>query len=131
MDLLSLESIITTQLKVRVPRLTNNRYPNMSFTNEISDNTPSFPNVYVHELEPAEIGNDLENQEIHAFRDTIQIEISTNVSKSDAKIVKNACINAMKALRYTLVSGGVYTKINNVHRYVIRVRRVIGSGDTF
>lgn len=131
MDLLQLESIVTTQLRVRVPRLTNNRYPNMSFTNEVSDNTPSFPNVYVHELESYELGNDLANQEIHALRDTIQIEVSTNTSKSDARIVINACINAMKALSYSLVSGAVYMKINNVHRYVIRVRRVIASGDTF
>lgn len=131
MDLLQLESIVTTQLRVRVPRLTNNRYPNMSFTNEISDNTPSFPNVYVHELESTELGNDLANDQIHALRDTIQIEVSTNTSKSDARTVINACINAMKALSYSLVSGAVYVKTNNVHRFIIRVRRVIGSGDTF
>ena len=80
MDLLQLESIVTTQLSVRVPKLTNNQYPNMSFTNEISDNTPSFPNVYVHELEPSEVGNSIPNKTIHAIRDTIQIEVSTNTS---------------------------------------------------
>ena len=85
MDLLQLESIITTQLKVRVPILTDNRYPNMSFSNEITDETPSFPNVYIHELEPSEIGNDIANNKIHALRDTIQIEVSSNTSKADAK----------------------------------------------
>lgn len=131
MDLLQLESIVTTQLRVRVPNLTNNRYPKMSFTNEISDNQPSFPNVYIHELEPSEVGNSIPNQTIHAMRDTIQIEVSTNVSKSEARIVINACINAMKTLRYSLVTGPTYTKVNNIHRCIIRVRRVIANGDTF
>lgn len=131
MDLLQLENIVTAQLKVRVPRLTDNRYPNMSFTNKVSDKQPSFPNVYIHELEPSEVGNSIPNQTIHAMRDTIQIEVSTNVSKTDARTVINACINAMKTLRYSLVTGPTYMKINNVHRCVIRVRRVIANGDTF
>lgn len=130
MDLLQLESVITTQLKVRVPKLTNNKYPKMSFTNEISDNEPSFPNVYIHELEPTELGTDLENKSIHAFRSSFQIEVTTNTSKSDARIVSSACVNAMKALRYSLVSGPTYTKNNNIHRFIIRVRRVIANGDT-
>ena len=131
MDLLQLESIVTTQLSVRVPKLTNNQYPNMSFTNEISDNTPSFPNVYIHELEPSEVGNSIPNKTIHAIRDTIQIEVSTNTSKSDARTVSMACVNAMKCLRYSIVGFPVYTKINNIHRFIIRSRRVVAIGDTF
>ena len=131
MELLQLESIITTQLKVRVPKLTNNKFPNMSFTNEVSDNTPTFPNVYIHELDPSEVGNDLENNQIHALRSTFQIEITTNTSKSDARIVANACVNAMKTLRYNLVSGPTPMKINNLHRFIIRMRRIVANGDKF
>lgn len=131
MDLLQLESIVTTQLKVRVPKLTDNKYPGLSFSNEVTDTTPSFPNVYIHELEPTELGNDIANNQIHALRDTIQIEVSTNTSKSDARIVIMACVNAMKSLRYSLVVAPIYTKINNVHRFVIRCRRIVASGDTF
>lgn len=131
MDLLQLESIVLTQLKIRVPRLTNNAYPNMSFTTELDDKTPSFPNVYVHELEPTEIGNDLENTHINALRDTFQIEVSSNTSKADAQKVAIACVNAMKSLRYSLVTGPTSTKVNNLHRYVIRMRRVIANGDSF
>ena len=131
MELVQLESIITTQLKVRVPKLTNNKFPNMSFTNEVSDNTPTFPNVYIHELDPSEVGNDLENNQIHALRSTFQIEITTNTSKSDARIVANACVNAMKTLRYNLVSGPTPMKINNLHRFIIRMRRIVANGDKF
>lgn len=131
MDLLQMESIITTQLRARVPELTDRKFPKLSFTNEVSDNVPSFPNVYVHELEPSELGNCLENQTIHAIRDTIQIEVSTNVTKAEARTVTNACILALKRLRYSLVVGPIYRKDNNIHRFVFRARRVIASGDTF
>lgn len=131
MDLLQLESIVTTQLKVRVPKLTNNRFPNMSFTNEISENQPSFPNVYVHELQPSEVGNTISNDQIHALRDTIQIEVSTNTNKDDARTVINACVKVMKLLRYSMVGMPIYQKINNVHSFTIRARRVIASGDEF
>lgn len=131
MELLQLESIITTQLKVRVPKLIGSSYPNMSFVNEVSDNTPSFPNVYVHELGSAELGNTIDNSEIHAVRNTVQIEVTTNQTKSDARKVVNACIEAMKTLRYSVVATPVYTKVNNIHRFVIRVRRVVASGDNF
>ena len=131
MELLQMESIITTQLSVRVPRLLNNAYPNISFTNEISDKTPSFPNVYVHELEANEIGNSLMNQTIHAIRNTYQIEVTTNVSKTDAKKVANACVQALKALSFSVSSMPIYFQVNNVHRYVIRAQRIVASGDNF
>lgn len=131
MDLLQLESIMLTQLKVRVPKLLDNRFPDISFDNEISDKTPTFPNVYIHELESSEVGQSLPNQTIHAIRDTIQIEVSTNTSKSDSRTVINACITACKYLRYSIVGTPVYIKTNNLHRFVIRVRRVVANGDTF
>lgn len=131
MDLLQMESILTTQLKVQVPKLLVNRFPNISFTNEISDNTPSFPNVYIHELEPTELGNSLMNKSIHAIRDTVQIDVTTNSSKADARKVSIACINVMKTLGYSINMLPVYTKQNNIHRFIIRAYRVVGAGDNF
>lgn len=129
MELLALESIITTHLKAEVPSILNN--PNISFTNETSDKTPTLPNVYVHELDSSEVGNSIPNNVIHAIRDTIQIEATTNTNKADARKIINACVSVMKSLRYGLVASPVYTRINNTHRFVIRVRRVIANGDTF
>lgn len=145
MELLHLEQIIKTQLSVRVPRTiigytSDNppepiylidRFPNISFGDEITDDVPKFPFVYIHELEPSEVGNSLENNQIHAIRDTVQIEVNINTNKTDARLVMNSCITAMKMLRYTLVTGAVYTKNNNLHRYVIRMRRTVASGDVF
>jgi len=131
MELLSMESIVKTQLSVRVPRLLNNAYPNITFDSELTDKTPDFPNVYVHELEPSELSNSLMNQTIHAIRDTIQIEVTTNTNKADAKKVANACVYAMKALSYSIMFFPVYTMINNVHCYIFRAQRTVASGDNF
>lgn len=131
MDLFEIESIVKTQLKVRVPKLTDNKYPEMSFTSEVSDKVPDFPNVYIHEVGQSELGNTISNDTVHAVRSTLQIDVSTNTNKSDARIVTNACILALKRLRYSVFMLPIYQKDNNIHRFVFRARRVIGSGDTF
>ena len=131
MDLLQIENIITTQLRVRVPKILDNQFPNMTFTNEMNDKVAAFPNVYVHELEPTELANDLENKSIHAIRSTIQIIVSANTTKTDARKVSNACITAFKHLRYSATMLPIYQKDNNIHRFIFRVRRTIASGDTF
>lgn len=139
MELLQMESIVTTQLKVRVPKVVvrtnpdiiiHDMFPKLSFSNEISETTPSFPNIYIHELEPSEIGNSLENQTIHAIRDTIQVDVSTNTNKSDGRIVANAVVKAMKELRYSTTMLPMPRKQNNVHVFTIRFRRIIANGDS-
>lgn len=139
MELLQMESIVTTQLKVRVPKVVvrtnpditiHDMFPKLSFSNEISETTPSFPNIYIHELEPSEIGNSLENQTIHAIRDTIQVDVSTNTNKSDGRIVANAVVKAMKEMRYSTTMLPMPRKQNNVHVFTIRFRRIIANGDS-
>lgn len=131
MDLLNLESITATQIEVRVKNLLNGAYPDISFTTELSDNPPSFPCVYIHELEPSEVGNSIPNQTIHALRHTLQIEVTTNTTKGDGRRVINACIDACKMMRYSMVTFPIHQQVNNTHRFIIRARRVIANGDDF
>ena len=131
MDLLQIESVVKTHLEVKVPKLTDNKYPNMSFETEVTDKTPNFPCVYIHEIGDSEVGNSIPNNVIHAIRSTIQIDVSANTSKADARTVTKACVSVLKGLRYSVMSMPIYQKDNNIHRFVFRVRRVIANGDTF
>lgn len=126
-----MESVVTTQLRIRVTNMVGESYPDISFTNMSSDKTPTFPNVYIHELESAELGNTLENKSIRAIRENLQIEVATNTTKTDAKNVANACSLALKQMSFSLLSMPVYMRINNVHRFVIRAQRTVASGDNF
>lgn len=130
MDLLNLESIFKTQIEVRVKNLLDGAYPDIMFTTEYKDNPPSFPSVYIHELEPTERGNDLANDKIHAIKHNVQIEVTTNTTKGDSRRVINACVDACKMLRYT-TTFPVHQQVNNMHRHIIRVHRIVGSGDKF
>lgn len=130
MDLLQIESIVKTQISFRVTKKIGSRFPNMSFTNEISDVEPSFPNVYIHLLPSSEKGNTLENNVINAVDATIQVMVTTNTTKDDALTVANECIKAFKALSFTTPLP-VYSKYNNIHRYDFRCHRIIAGGDTF
>ena len=131
MDLLQLGSIITTQIKTRVTTKIGSKYPNLSFTDEVSDVQPSFPNVFIQEINNPEIGNSLENNTINYVDETIQIIVTTNTSKSDVKAVANACILALKEMSFSKTTGPLYSKKNNIHRIDLRFRRVIGGGDKF
>lgn len=131
MELYQMESIVTTQLKGRVPKLLNNAYPTISFTNEISDKQPSFPNVYIHELEPSEMGQSFMNQQVRAIRDSFQVDVTSNTTKSDAHKVAIACVKALKALSFNITLFPTHQKINNIHRYIIRAQRIVANGDEF
>lgn len=130
MDLLQIESIVKTQVSVRVTNKIGSRFPNMSFDSELTDKQPSFPNVYIHLLSSSEKGNTLENNVINAIDANIQVTVTTNTSKDDALIVSNECIKALKALGFTTPLP-VYSKYNNIYRGDFRCSRIIAGGDNF
>lgn len=127
-DVYAIDSIVFTQLQRKVTSQLSSRFPNLSFTTEVSEKVPTFPNVYVHLISTPEINNTLENNVINGYDATFQIEITSNVSKMDAKVTMNACLVALKSMSFS-VRLMPYSKINNVHRYIIRARRVLLQGD--
>lgn len=128
-----LESKIYTIIKTKVNKAMKSKYPDISFANEPSDDEPSFPSVFFQQLQPVETGQDLEGSTINAVLDTVQIQVSTNTTKADAKTVAWACVDALKSIRYNVVGLPLYsiqTKENSrLHTYSLRASRVIGSGD--
>jgi hypothetical protein len=128
------ESTIFTILQYLLTEKTDAPYPTLNCTTSNQNDSVSgvgkFPTLYVHELPPVEMGNDLVNESVNAIRATFELQIFSNKSEQECRKIMNACILEMKKLRFTIsmfpdpqVSSGVYYCI-------ARFTRVIGSGDT-
>jgi len=130
MNLLDIESRVFSRIKNKCPQSLKDKYPNIYFTTSDRVQTnPKFPTVYVHEMNPVEEAQDLENQTINAVISSFQIEVTDNSSMSNATEVMNFVVETMKTMRYGVVSMPEFSNTTSVFRKIARFRRVIGSGD--
>lgn len=129
-----LDSMVFTIIKTKMNKALSSTYPTISFDDEPTTDEPQFPNVFFQQLEPVETGQTLQGNSINAIIDTVQITVTTNTSKSDAKKVAYAAVDALKYLRYDVVGMPFYSiqvkEKSRIHTYVLRARRLVGSGDT-
>ena len=128
MDLLNIESVMATRIEYRVRKAIGAEFPDMTFTTEVSEVPPSFPNVYIHLMTSNETGKDLQGDSINAMNFSVQIVVKSNVSKSECLRVRNACINAVKKDGLRVVINEPQ-KINNIHQCNLHFYGVRGSGD--
>lgn len=128
-----LESKIYTIIKTKVNKAMSSKYPSISFANEPTGTDPVFPNVFFQQLQPVETGQDLERNRINGILDTVQITVTTNTSKSDAKTVAWACVDALKSIRYDVVGLPIYSiqikESTRIHTYTLRASRNIALND--
>lgn len=128
-----LDSKVFTVIKTKMNKALSTKYPDISFDDEPTINEPSFPNVFFQQLESIEMGRTLQGNSITALLDTVQIVVTTNTSKSDAKKVAYSAVDAIKSLRYEMVGMPLYNiqikEKSRLHSYTLRARRIIGSGD--
>lgn len=130
MNLLNIENEMATRIEYRVKRDIGTQFPNINFTTEVSDIPAEFPNVYIHEEMNTELAHTLSGKDFHASDFAIQLVIKTNTTKSDCLIVRNSCINAIKADGFRVVINEPQ-KINNVYQCTLHFYGVRGAGDTF
>ena len=125
-----LESTIFTIVKFRLEKKLKIKYPKLfCTTSSQTDAEPVFPTVFLREIQPVETGMDLENKTVNAVIESLQVDVTTNQSKKDCKIVTTEVVNQLKALKFSIVSMPVYLEEGNVFRGIVRVRRLIGNGD--
>lgn len=115
---------IVKALRTRATPITGVHY-----TNENASDAPAaFPTWYFHELQPAEMGNDLENVTINAVLDTIEIVVFDS-DRSRGKIIMNESVAQMKNLAYSVTMMPIVLRIDNVYQITARFRRMIGADD--
>lgn len=125
-----IESMVFTRVKAKGNNALKSKYPNIYFTT--SDKTqkqPQFPTVYLHEVGSVERGMDLENTEINAVLNTIQVDVTDNESQGRVKEVMNNIVKTMKSMGFTVISLPEFQNTNDIYRQTARFRRMIGKGD--
>ena len=89
-----------------------------------------FPTLYIHELEPVERGQDLDNISVNAVLCTMQAEAYSH-SKSDCTKILRLTTSQFKGLRFNVVAMPLAVQESaDVWHGVCRFRRLIGNGDS-
>jgi len=127
---LDVSSKVFSLIKTKTQNALKNKYPDLYITDEEMQNrAPTFPTVYIHELEGAEIGNDLVNQTINGINFSIQIDVSAK-TRTDAKTVMAEVISNLKSMAFTLYGMPILQKTSDVYVLTARGRRILGATDT-
>ena len=126
----SLESTIYTLVSYRMKKaLTGKTSKAIKFTSiGESDATPYFPTCYIHELQPAEFGQDVEGRSINAVIETMECIVYSR-DKSECKLILNECVYQMKQLMFIVTAMPIISTSDGVHNGVARFRRLVGAND--
>lgn len=103
----------------------------LNTTSESVDPTNAvFPTLYIHELEPVERGQDLDNTTVNAILCTIQADVFTH-TKADCTKILRLTTAQMKLLRFNVPAMPIAIQESaDVWHGVVRFRRIIGNGDS-
>ena len=125
-----IESRVFTQISYMLTERENAPYPDMKCTTVSQNTVVNFPTMYLHELQPVEAGNDLDNTTVNAVLSTIEIQVWSNESEKHCKDILTAAIVEMKRLRFNVTMFPNVTTDNKIAWGVARFRRMIGAGDS-
>lgn len=125
-----IESTIYSIIKAKAYSTIKKKYPNLLFTDKgQSDSPPAFPTVYIHMLAPTEQGQTIDGQTINGLLVTVQVDVTTNTSGSDARWVMAKVAEAFKELRFGAKPMPELTYSDKIYRSTARFNRVIGAND--
>lgn len=126
-----IDSYLYTYLTVKLKSALLSEFPKLYVTNSPkTDAAAMFPTVHIHTLESSEMGDDLDNTEIHAMLKSFQIDVLSNSSLADSKKVMREVISLMKAKRFSIIGFPIYSVENNVYTGICRFQRMIGASDS-
>lgn len=125
-----IEESVLTQLDYMLAEKEDAPYPALKCTTANQNQVTSFPTLYLHELQPIEAGQDLNNQTINAVIETMEIQVWTNGTESDCRDIMSAAIAEMKRMRFNVTGFPDIQTDNKVAFGVARFRRMIGQTDT-
>lgn len=120
-----LDNIILAKVK----QVIATKYENPNVISTDIDTFAIFPTIKVKIVAWGERGQDLSGLDINAVEPTVQVDVFTNKSASEAENITYLAINALKEMRFHISSMPIATKEGDVFRSTIRAKRVVGGGD--
>ena len=109
------------------------KYPKINCTTTNESETPAkFPTLYLHELAPLEVGQDLTNESVNAIRCTIEIQVWTSGGTTPEKDCQNILSDAvieMKRFNFNISAMPMVQTTDKISWGVIRCTRIIGAND--
>ena len=126
-------SQIQSKIYTQVTYMLKKKYKNLNCTTSNENETPAtFPTLYLHELAPLELGQDLTNESVNAIRCTIEIQVWASGGVSAELDCRNILTDAsleMKRLNFNISAMPSIQTTNKIAWGVIRCTRVIGAAD--
>ncbi len=124
-------SQIQSKVFTQVQYMLKKKYPKLICTTTNESETPAkFPTLYLHELQPLEVGQDLQNESVNAIKCTIEIQVWTNTTETDCRNILDSAILEMKRFRFNISAMPIVQMSDKIAWGVIRCTRVIGNGDS-
>lgn len=125
-----IESSIFTYLQYMMKNRQNAPYPRLNCTTKSQSTKPSeFPTLYIHNLNPVEMAQDLENDEVNALLATIEIQVFSNVSEKEANDIMTTAISLMKENRWNVTMFPDPQTSNKISYAIARFRKLVTESD--
>lgn len=125
-----IESTVFTYISYMISEKTGAPYPRLNCTTKSQTTKPSkFPTLYLHNLTPVEQAQDLENDEVNALLATIEIQVFSNQSESEANDIMTTAISLMKDLRWSVTMFPDPQTSDNVSFTIARFRKIVTEND--
>lgn len=129
-----IESTIHTILRHKLTMAYDAPFPELNCTtssqSESLEGVSDFPTLYVHMLNPVELGNDLYNEDVTAIRATFDLQVYSDKSEDECRKIMNACILEMKKLHFKVSMFPDPQTSDKKYYAIARFSRIVASGDT-
>lgn len=123
-------SKIQPKVFTQVSYMLKKTYPNLKCTTKNESETPAeFPTLYLHSLQPLEIGQDLTNDVVSAIKCTIEIQVWTNTTEDDCIAILDSAVLEMKRFNFNISALPLVKTTDKISMGIMRCTRVIGNGD--
>lgn len=125
-----IESSIFTYLQYMMKNKPNAPYSRLNCTTKSQSTKPSeFPTLYIHNLNPVEMAQDLENDEVNALLSTIEIQVFSNVSEKEANDIMTTAISLMKKNRWNVTMFPDPQTSDKISYAIARFRKLVTESD--